>query len=295
MRFALCLSFLLATLGSSLVHAQSVVPLSLSQVRCYPHVTINGENRAERSGGGAYVACGFTHADGHNQFYDTEASASTYYPGSGLPAQASVEAVTTGQRVGTSVSVAEARIRYYLKIQERLPPPFDPDVVPLVAHIIGSYKTVNASAQVAVQILDAGGRSANIFFDISKPLNDSKQIAVDTYPMQAIDEIFGFEKQAFCSTSISGSVNFSSCSATIDPILRFDEERFAGMWGDQAFVLSDFYDIVASPVPEPHAFVLALAGIAVLAGHRRRRCKPMPMQVPCRNRAEGSEPCRTGT
>jgi hypothetical protein len=257
-------------------HAQTAVPLSYSVVLCTDYAAQGGEKRLEVTGGGAFIECetGFTSTTGREK-WTVKTSGSTYYPGSGLPARVDAAAVVTYDmgNFGDGGGRGAGGLSYYLRLDEKLPPPFDPGTIPLIMHVEGRIETVEASGFIGVALRGPGTGAFSFYQQNIKP-TFSQSWSEDLPVRVDVGSIQGFTKEAQCTAYAGRGAGTRSCSAMVDPVFSFDQAFFDDSFGAQSFSLEEHYRMVFSPVPEPGTLLLATLGLSVLGWRRRRGAAP---------------------
>ena len=160
----------------------------------------------------------------------------------------------------------------YFELAEKSPAPFAADIPVQTLVNAGMSVTGNAGASLLVTIdgLDLFRKSANgTSQPVFLPFEEKGQWYVA--PNSGVHSIF---KAVSCGV-IAGANVSGDCTASLDPVLSFDQSAFDTQWGAASFSLEDYYTIQVSanlvPVPEPQTYALLLIGAALLGWRVQRK------------------------
>jgi hypothetical protein len=207
--------------------------------------------------------------------------------GPGPPRVGVADVSASAQRLGGVVTksasvLVNAHVVYYLEIQEFKVAPFPVPMFPTYFEARGEG-TANGHGNTHAYFLARASLGEEVVFSVEgnsleNPSDEfDKQARIQLEPKGPANPFYTIELVAGCTAFAAGNDpelgDGADCSATVDPVVRFDQETFDALYGSASFPLEDYYRFEFSEnVPEPaHALLVLTGGLVLAAAGRQRR------------------------
>jgi len=137
---------------------------------------------------------------------------------------------------------ANAFLNYFARVEQiSIEPAFQPDVIPVTAEAAFSRSGSSACSNTGQALI----RFGNTVILRWQP-NHTSQPTESVNLLLPVGGILVIALSATSVASTGAGALFTDCSATMDPLLTFDQAAFDAQWGAASFPLADFYEIRTS-------------------------------------------------